>query len=96
MAADGLFGEQDFAVYGEDVGPLAAGDEREALDHVLVVTHDVVHRTGGARPVVSGDAVFEADHVFVHGFTPWPQWYGGHDVWSRRFRFQGRVLFTGT
>jgi hypothetical protein len=34
---------------------------------VLIVAHDVVHHTGGARPVVSGDAVFEGDDVFGHG-----------------------------
>jgi hypothetical protein len=37
---------------------------------VLIVAHDVVHHTGGARPVVSGDAIFEGDDVLVHDYLP--------------------------
>ena len=89
VAAEGLLGEQDFTVHGEDVGPLAACDERETLDQVLVVAHDVVHRTGGTRPIVSGDAVFKADDVLVHGFAPCLQWYGVRALRSRRFQGPG-------
>ena len=71
VAAEGLLGEQHFAVHGKHISALAAGDERKTLDHVLIVAHDFVHHTGGARPVVSGDAVFEGDDVFVHDDMVW-------------------------
>ena len=71
VAAESLLGKQHFAVHGKHISALAAGDERKTLDHVLIVAHDFVHHTGGARPVVSGDAVFEGDDVFVHDDMVW-------------------------
>jgi hypothetical protein len=41
----------------------------EALDDVMVVAHDVVRHPGGARPVVSGDAVFERNNILMHLFN---------------------------
>ena len=74
VAAEGLLGEQHFIVHGKHISALAAGDEREALDHVLIVAHDVVHHTGGTRPIVSRNAIFEGDDVLFHRFALWPQW----------------------
>ncbi len=70
VAAEGFLREEHLAVHCEYKDTFAAGDEREALNHVLIVAHDVVHHTGGARPVVSGDAIFEGDDVLVHDYLP--------------------------
>ena len=74
VAAEGFLREKHFVVHCEYKDTFGAGDEREPLDHVLIVAHDFVHHTGGARPVVSGNAVFEGDNVLFHGFALWPQW----------------------
>ena len=54
----GEFGVEQFVVDFEFKGSLAAGDEGEAFDDVLVIAENIVRHTGGARPVISGHAVF--------------------------------------
>ena len=66
MAADVFLGEEHLIVDGEFEHAFAAGDELEAADDVVIPAHNVVRHTGGAGPVVSGDAIFKGDFERFH------------------------------
>ena len=71
VAAQGFLGEEGFAVYLEFKCALAAGDEGEFFDDVLVVGQDVGRRPDGTFAVVSRHTVFEGDFVFRHVDLRW-------------------------
>lgn len=70
MTADMVFREKRFAIYDQVEYTLAAGDQCEAFDDVLVVGDNFVRHPGGTWPIVSGDAVFQRYDVFLHSMTP--------------------------
>lgn len=67
MAADFFLGKERLAVDDKMKNALAARNECEAFNDVMVIAHDFVRHTGGTRPIISGNAVFKRYHVFGHG-----------------------------
>ena len=67
MTTGGVLRVQQFAIDLDIEDTLGAGDERERLDHMLIVRQEVVRCAHGAARIVSRDAVGDADHVAVHG-----------------------------
>lgn len=60
-----LFRVNQIPVDFELKSPPAAGDKRETFNDVLVMAEDVIRHTDGAFAVVSRNAVFEGDCVFL-------------------------------
>ena len=60
-----LFGVNQIPVDFKLKSPTAAGDKRETFDDVLIMAENVIRHTDGAFAVVSRNAVFEGDCVFL-------------------------------
>ena len=52
------FRVQQLVVDFEFKGSFGTGNEGEAFDNVLIIPENIIRHTGGARPIVSGYAVF--------------------------------------
>lgn len=61
-----FFGIKYFAVHFELKRATGTGDKGKLFDNMLVIGEDFVRHTDGTGAVVSRDAVFEGDVVFVH------------------------------
>ncbi len=61
-----FFGIKYFIIHFELKRATGTGDKGKLFDNVLVIGEDFVRHTDGTGAIVSRDAVFEGDGVFVH------------------------------